>query len=422
MRSYSFEYKRGHEFYKIDTNGKITASYKKMSKEEINQVLLEASTGNITNLVETKDAMYITFNNDFEIAIKESRVLAAKNSLYSKYFDEIKRKVLAYVEYEKDMQEFFATRVEKGKTNLINREASKRIKGGQVLAASLSLVSLLSLNYVYNKIKGNEIEFLDDGPSIATSDFVKRDESAILYDNDKMEYYFQKVPDTLEYSSDFSIETTEDHQKKLAATIDFCGDSIGKYATRYGIPYNVGCALISQERPSIVDGKCQNPCQITYEDFINTSLTVPLYNEQGPTGETETIHITEDLLNTTDGNIQVALAYVRTCINMSDSLLTGIYSNNQGPNSLKYACEYYGVDINNYKGDTNSEKACELIRNYHAETKDRTWGDPNYLNNVFRYLEGAEDRENVDLTYFNSSGVLVKVTINNSRQENRGRI
>lgn len=423
MRSYSFEYKRGHEFYKIDTNSKITPSYKKMSKSEINQVLTEITGSKITDFTETKDGMYITFDSGIYIAIKDSRVLVSNNDLYSKYFAEIKRKIVAYMNYEKEAKDFLTARAERGKSNLINRTFSKQIKSSQIIAGALSLTALLGA-YYHAKNLTEEIEFLDveTHPAIATSSFVTRDEDAILYDNDKMEYYFKNVPDTLSYSSNYAFETTANHQKKLAATIDFCGDSIKKYSTRFGIPYNIGCAFISQERPSIDNGKCPNICRITYEDFVNTTLTVPLYNEQGPTGETETIYITEDLLNTTDGNIKVGLAYLRTCINMSDSLLTGLYSYNQGPNSLKYACEYYGVDINDYKGDINSEKACELICNYHAETKDRPWGDPDYLNNVFRYLEGAEDREEIDLMYLGNTG-LVKVTINNSlKQNDKGRV
>ena len=137
---------------------------------------------------------------------------------------------------------------------------------------------------------------------------------------------------------------------------------------------------------------------ITSELFIGRTLTVPIYNEQGFTGEYETFEVTKEMLDTPDGNIKTCLAYKRICVDKFNSLILGLFSYNQGEYALNIACNYYGLNKEDYYGDENAIKARDLINRYYEE-QGKKHGDSTYLENVFSYLN-LNERGSTYLEYY----------------------
>lgn len=240
------------------------------------------------------------------------------------------------------------------------------------------------------------------GAPIVTEDFIVADS-----------YSMEETPIESQYT--FEVEFPDKTGNgKYAETERLYGADIKKYSTRFGIPYNVACAYISQERP---DNGDPNVCQITGRI---KPFTVDIYDENGPTGETEVITIDDTAKTNASESIKAGLAYLRYGIDYNDSFTTGLFGYNQGPYSVNLACDYYGLDINDYKGEENSQKACELIINYFKDTTSpgKVHGDPNYLYNVFGYLP-LEDRGSATIEcYVNKE--LRQIAISNQLYYNNG--
>ncbi len=196
---------------------------------------------------------------------------------------------------------------------------------------------------------------------------------------------------------------------KLQATKDYLGYYIEYYAKRWGLPVNLIMAQISQERGGIENGTVHNPCQLTYIYFVGQTFTAPVYDENGFTGTYDTFTVTDESINTVEGNIMAGLAFLRKVIDNNQSLLTGLFLYNQGEPNLIFACQYFGVDINDYKGDQNSMKAVELIKRYTQTVYGSYYGDQNYLTNIFQYLELDENGEATLTYYLGDQEITIKI-------------
>ncbi len=187
----------------------------------------------------------------------------------------------------------------------------------------------------------------------------------------------------------FNLGTKGDYNK-YDKTVMYMGDYINYYATRWGLDPTLATAQITGERPYILeDGSCDNPCQLS-SFFANFSFKVPVYNESGFTGTYDEFTTTKESINTLEGNIMAGLAYLRYCIDKSDSLATGMFLYNQGDSSLSIACKHYGLNEANYLGDENSISARDLIVKYYKD-QNKKHGNPEYLEDVFRYLTFDEN-------------------------------
>lgn len=437
MHNLYITYKDGDvHFYAYRYLGKVV--YEELTSEEIYVELTEINKQDIKNVSETDKSLTITLENGQNIEI-DSLEIIKNGSLYTELLLAFANKVKLHIEnMELDK---LKDKMPDGYTPRVNRTKSKN-NGKRILAAGLAgsvMLSLTALTLEYyqkkNKNKAKELpnlsaELFLDGYKISEKDSLEIPETLMPQIQDKVKNVsdLNHKPDSSFISSQKEdAETIELFYEKrddgkLQSTIDYCGDIIEYYSSRYGLPYSVVCSQITQERPNITpEGTLKNPCQLT--NFVGNTLTVPVYDENGPTGEYDTYTVTKDMVDSLDWNIKIGIGYLRCCVNKYDSLITGVFAYNQGINALSNACEYYGLDVNAFKGDENALEARDLVVRYYEELKENgkikpTHGDPKYLENVFRY-ENAEDRGDRKIDYFLGND-LKTIAIQNPLEYNNG--
>ena len=410
-----------------------------LNKEEILDVLIELNKKDITALKIT-DTYAFVYLNDIKLVISEEFLDLSDE--YDIYLAPLITKLKVYAENE-------ALKKYKGEPK-VKRNAKLNPKK-MIIAGSLATSLFLTGLGINKKVKKEEMEevklppisdvtlgedsdnskeevvILDNNPNMNNGEnIVNQDNIEHLPNNDLVYEEQNNIPniDGLVSKEEenvnnlvFDFEFRDSSQNgKLATTKEYLGKYVEHYAKRWGLPVELMLAQISQERPNVKDGKINNPCQITYKYFVGQKFKVPVYDENGFTNTYDEFVMTEEALNTYEGNVMAGLAYVRECIDNSKGLLTGIFLYNQGEPSLRQACKYYNVDINNYKGDDKSLEACELIRKYNQEVHGKGYGDPNYLTNVFQYLI-LEDRGSITMGYYSGSE-KIEITINNLNREN----
>lgn len=423
-------------FYAYRYLGRVV--YEELTSEEIHAELIEANKQNIKSVSETDKSLTVTLENGQNIEIDALEIIK-HNSEHTELLLEFMSKIKLHME-KQELNEL-KSKLPEGHTPRVNRTKSKS-NGKRILAAGLAgsvIISLagITMNY-YQKQKRNKGKEL---PSFSTELFsdsykvaekggldipetempqVKDVTKPTLSSNNEL----NSEPKNSQNSNDEAIELFYEKRDdgKLQSTIDYCGDIIEYYSSRYGLPYDVVCSQITQERPNITpEGTLRNPCQLT--NFVGNTLTVPVYNDDGPTGEYDSYTVTSDMVDSLDWNIKIGVGYLRCCVNKYDSLITGIFAYNQGINALSNACAYYELDVNDFKGDENALEARDLVVRYYEELKANgkiksTHGDPKYLENVFRY-ESAEDRGQRQVQYFLKND-LKTVAIQNPLEYNNG--
>lgn len=420
-------------FYAYRYLGKVV--FEELTSEEIIAELTKINKQNIKSVSETGKSLTVTLENGQNIEI-DSLEIIKHNSEYTELLLEFMSKIKLHME-NKGIEEL-KSKLPEGHTPRVNRTKSNNL-GKRILAAGLAgsvIISLssLAINF-YQKQKRNKGKEL---PNLSTELFLDnykvsekggfdipqtvisqpKDDKPILKSNG------ESNSESKNSSNDEVIELFYEKREdgKLQSTIDYCGDIIEYYSSRYGLPYDVVCSQITQERPNITpEGTLRNPCQLT--NFAGNTLTVPVYNENGPTGEYDSYTVTKDMINSLDWNIKIGVGYLRCCVNKYDSLITGIFAYNQGINALSNACKYYELDVNDFKGDENALEARDLVVRYYEELKDNgkiksTHGDPKYLENVFRY-ENAEDRGHREVKYFLKNDIK-SVEIKSTLEYNNG--
>ncbi len=423
-------------FYAYRYLGRVV--YEELTSEEIHAELIEANKQNIKSVSETDKSLTVTLENGQNIEIDALEIIK-HNSEHTELLLEFMSKIKLHME-KQELNEL-KSKLPEGHTPRVNRTKSKS-NGKRILAAGLAgsvIISLagITMNY-YQKQKRNKDKELPNFSTELFSDSYKVAEKGgldipetempqvkdvtkpTLSSNNEL----NSEPKNSQNSNDEAIELFYEKRDdgKLQSTIDYCGDIIEYYSSRYGLPYDVVCSQITQERPNITpEGTLQNPCQLT--NFAGNTLTVPVYNENGPTGEYDSYTVTKDMINSLDWNIKIGVGYLRCCVNKYDSLITGIFAYNQGINALSNACKYYELDVNDFKGDENALEARDLVVRYYEELKDNgkiksTHGDPKYLENVFRY-ENAEDRGHREVKYFLKNDIK-SVEIKSTLEYNNG--
>lgn len=326
-----------------------------------------------------KEEVTIQYTNDFVVEIKDERVLSRLNNENDRYFLELKNKIIRFVQEHRGTE-----RLDPEKLKPVNRNRNKQMpKKVAVFIASLGLAAtvLLTAGIRQSKREEEQTQANTDPETII---------SQVLEGTQKPNFDFLIEPDAT-----INIEC-EDRTAtgKYQETESYYGDIIKYYSARYGLPYELVCAQITQERPAIVDGKCDNPCQIDYSLHVGRQMKVPVYNESGFTGEYDEFLVTKEMLDTVDGSIMFCAGEDRNNVDKCASLPTGFFSYNQGKYALKNACDVYGYDISDYEGDEKSIAAVNLINEYY-EVHFGSHGDKDYLEHVFSYLP-FEDRTDGD--------------------------
>lgn len=417
-----------------------------LSTQEIEALLQDISHNQIIDIVEKgNNSIEITFENNRQVVIDDARVFKNSNLSQDKVFDRLQQSILEFDEKKKsedkkinELQtkifnflgnknfQKYKDSLPKGYVPKTNRNKSK-FKGKKLIVGGLSALIIFYFATGYNNdIKQEELEIDDITPEFsydiqkttiesdlaqsltATEKQVKEQLESQYHDlevvtNSEVEQVIQNEEVAIEpeassinLSLNFEDRT---HTGKLQELTNFCGDIIEYYSLRYGLPSKVMCAQFAQESPNVINGTCENVCQITYDFFVGEEMHVPVYDEFGFTGEYDDFTITKEMLDTTEGNIMVGMAYNRMCVDKFESLATGLFTYNQGINALRNACKFYDLDINNYLGDENSIAARDLINKYYEEGLGKKHGDADYLENVFSYYE-LGDRGSESIQYY----------------------
>lgn len=412
MHSLFITYKDGNVLfyaYKYD-NEKNDLVCTKLSDKDISVELAEMNHEKIIKVLETDKALTAVLENGRNIKIDTTEIFKQK-SVYQSELIKFMQAINDFVS-KKNCNDF-KSKLPVGHIPRINRHKSKNM-GKKIVAGGLAATLILGVSLAYQKQDKKERKTTSMPPE-KTYELTTNLKYSYEKDN---EIELAQLNESKDCVINLDLEYKEDG--KLASTIDYCGDIISYYCSRYGIPYDPMCSLITQERPNITsDGVLKNPCQLT--NFVGNTLTIPIYDEFGPTGEYDKFTVTEDMVNSLDWNIRIGVGYVRCCTNKYQSLISGFFAYNQGINALANACEYFDLDLNNYLGDENAIKARDLVNKYYQELKSKgvvkgVHGDPNYLENVFRYAS-VDDRENRCFDYYLGSEVKT-VEINNTLEYN----
>ena len=421
----------GNKFLLTFDNKRIIYSYTQSNEDFIYTILSEKETtgvlqrladSKIKNIVnKSENAIEITYESGLTIVLDDTRIFKYKSetiddifikNLYLKIMKFAERRNV--IEYKKTLPEGYKPRV--------NRKKKKNI-APKLIVSGLSALMIFYLSTSFNKeikkenieSKPNELEFNlvieESNNDIINNINIGPKKDIILYEEIKSPIEEEK-DNTICVSLEFGDRT---QTGKLQSTEAFCGGVLKYYCERYGLPYEVMLAQITQESPNVVNGKCQNPCQITYELFIGRKMYVPVYDVNGFTGEYDIFTVTKEMLKTTEGNIMAGMAYNRYCIDKYNSLFTGMFSYNQGENALKNACEYYGLNVDDYKGDEKSIEARDLINKYYQDL-GLMHGDAKYLEHVFSYL--PLDERGIETIEYYLGNELITLDLNNANVYN----
>ena len=393
VNSFYIDTQKGRRYYAYNyQNGKI--NYIALKPKDITTLLKNCSESPIENIISKENYNEVIFCNGITIMIENIKVLSPQNDLYDQYFQRITSHIRDY----KRTQSLKAYKqiLPPHQIPKVNRKKRKSLPTKQILAGALTftIASSLLAGLYEKEMKKKNIEELNKHISIVDHDRKKGTNEIVIEETNFI------IPDnTLNLAfADRSKSDDEDEISKLEETKNYYGDIISNYATRYGLPYDLVCAQITQERPKIKNGTCENICQITYEYFVGQTMVVPIYDESGFTKEYDIFLVTKEMLDSPEGNIRVGIAYLRTCVDKFNSLITGLFSYNQGDSALAIACNYYGFDKEDYLGDENALKARDIINRYYEEI-GKTHGDKDYLEHVLSYLELA-DRSSTVLEYY----------------------
>lgn len=415
MNKIYIDYENGQRKYYAYkyANDKIT--YIPLNGLEIDRILESILYEPITSLVDDQNSKEIVFKNSISLIVDKLNALYPAKDKQDKYFAILLERIREYVtninlsNYQK--------RLPAGYIPKVNRKPKNKFPTKRVISGALSFIVATSLiANLYNKEISKD-NIISNSNIIVTEEMPKKE---IQQEKSVKEASIDvaEIPTctiNLAFQDRTESNRVSTDMSKLDETNHYFGSYIEKYANLFGLPSDIASAQITQERPNIKNGTCENVCQITYEYFVGQTMTIPIYDASGFTGEYETFTVTKEMLDTPEGNIKVGIAFLRNCVDKFDSLILGLFIYNQGGATLSNACNYYGLDINDYLGDENAIKARDLINRYYEE-KDKSHGDNEYLEHVFSYLK-TSDRGSINLKYYMGSE-LRTLEINNTLEYN----
>ena len=235
---------------------------------------------------------------------------------------------------------------------------------------------------------------------------------------------------TITLFKEITFTDTLGYEKK-EETIQEFGNIIEKYSKRYGLDYNLNIALFTQERSNDRNSSNYNNIGQITELLCGEKITAPVFEEEKIIGmdkiyvlpkcydtypledlETmgnfskfsnleqekikEAIHLKKegyeiyrltDVKNTVSLNIKVSCAYLSYLINKQQNLIKGLASYNMGCSRIN---------------ETVSEE--QILRGQVIEGND-----PNYLNNIFRYLTKEDLEKGFTIQYANGEVIHYQI-------------
>lgn len=378
-------------------------------------------------------------NNSYKHVTASSKTIKLSN-------DQIR---LIIMDYKKLMNYGYLNYLEKS-LNRINRAINKhqakknnnkaiknlKVQGSRIAVGSL-LIAILSNTYQTVKNNDNNIEepintdvyeneySSVDIPDTVTDNVITSQDIDIMLNelestnNIENNYEENDLIETNEENETFTNVTylnfeSEVDGEKYEHAYNGYYDIVSKYSEKWGVPENVIMAMLTQESGGYVP---DNLMQIVFEswndqvlteyDFVNNRYqSIVLTDEpEKYVGQDITIITREDLRNKVT-NISVACAIFRYCLEqMHYNIPAAIQSYNQGCNGVKSVfartSEETGIPVDELFNDqTNVE-----FMNY---TNILDWGDPNYLNNVSRYIDNSND---ITLKTIDNEGNINNITI-----------
>ncbi len=433
--------KRG--FYEV--KGENINVFEVLNHNTIVEVLNKLIATPIYN-VKIEDNNTVVIFKDFTRLIISNNAFKKHDDVYNAYLEELRKAIKET--YEKEM---LKKHFKEGTKPKINRAKSNQYKA-MFIAGSLSLGIILtsiipSLNHdlkkdskkddtpkISNSITMNDTATkkasdIDDAMSFIpemTENLIPKPEDIIPKETSTEPTEESPAPEeiapieetpVIDINLDYEpyIPPTEQYDK-YASTYEVCGQYCEYYAKRWGLPPELISAQLTQESPNVENGTIDNPGQLTYSLYENKHFKVPVYDESGFTGTYDEFDFDLNYAKTVEGNVKYCIATVREYVDMYKSVITGIFAYNQGPYALSLACKYYGLNIEDYRGEENAIKARDLVVKYYRDL-GKKHGDPNYLENVFKFLPIDERGDTLLEAYIGDK--KVNLAINNNLSYNK---
>ncbi len=432
MPNFYFNFENNRRSFYAVTGNNMTI-HVALDNERLLIILDKLVSSNITSLSITDSKTEAIFDNTIKVTFNNGIFKYVEDN-YNEYLDKIQMKIKKYVEQSQ-------LRKIKDKNLKVNRTRNKEMKKMFItssLGISLFLGTIITPK-VMNKLVSNSIdEQVFDQPieSLDVEDNKVKTDTMIIngesYEIESLDdniaedntAVFTKIQNNYkDYLGvdpiNINLEYTpiSDMWSRYKETDEHWGDIIRYYANRWGLSAELEIAQISRERPNFKNGQCDNICQLTKKYYDGQHFKVPVYDENGFTGTYDEFTSTLDSINTYEGNIMAGLASMRNYID-NYGVIMGLFLYNQGPSSLKLACNYYGVDIQDYMGEENAIKARDLIVKYYKE-QGKPHGDPSYLENVIAQLP-QDERGGVNVSCYVGKE-KVEIAINNTLEYNMNR-
>ena len=220
----------------------------------------------------------------------------------------------------------------------------------------------------------------------------------------------------LENNIDYTLEIAADDWTNTQKYIDCYNNYypiIEKYAETYGIDPKVALAIACHERGEhsneIDDGGAIGLFQIQVGEWDGNDIRAFNFNTQ----EWETYTIELDNIRNIEENVKAGMMIFQDCLirdNYNVEMSVQEYNFGHGGllNSLSAASESLGVDINEL--EKNGNTSWFDYRTSNVTSDGYQMGDPNYVENVFKYINDGDelifktpDNENIIIKYKNLS-------------------
>ena len=199
---------------------------------------------------------------------------------------------------------------------------------------------------------------------------------------------------------------------KAKFTKEQYGSIIERYASRYGLDYNLMLGIATQERgvhSTVVDkGGAIGLMQIQKSVWSNANISA--YNFE--TGQYDKFTITEDMLKNLDTNIQLGCMIFQNCLNsVQYNIPMAVQAYNYGVGNLKKVVDTYA----GMTGQTRQDVIADQNNVGWLEYRDIIGaGDSNYLNNVLSWMG-----EKNHISVMNKDHTRFNLTISNNLELNK---
>ncbi len=433
MLNFYFTLENGNRhFYAITSDSK---GYLELRDNRIIVILNKIGSIKITSLNIGDNNTEVTFEKGIKV-IFNNNIFGINHDHYDNYFKGMEEKLLAFKEEEQ------IAKLKARRDRRINRERCKKIKT-LIINSSLGL-SLVLGSVGFTKLSPSlgsdkKDKDLDKDSGISLETTTRTRDTALIngeeYEVDGLDVEEESeeqevtqeeqetiTPRIIEepthtVSIDLSFTSLRDEVSRYSETDKFCGELIRYYSKRWGLSPELAIAQISQERPDIKNGECDNVCQLKGQFYENRSFKVPVYDDTGFTGTYDEFTVTSSSINTLEGNIMAGLA---TYAELRDQygIMEGLFFYNQGPYAINLACEYYGLNVDDYIGDEKTIAARDLIVNYY-KANGKNHGDPLYLEHVMARFP-VNDGENINISCYRN-GEKEEIAINRILEYNMSR-